>query len=270
MATQNICFYNKYGFCKYLETCRKYHENKKCENSYCEIRDCPLRHPKVCKFYRDFGFCKFSEWCKFSHEVKRNIFIENVEVKNLEEKLKNVELELEKNSAKITKLENEIKDMHLKMSEKDLTVSKINKKFNTLKEKVTILFDMEPRLDVIEKKVETIVNESVKTTREAADYKTQQNEKAENTREIKCDQCDFVAKNKFGLKIHVHKKHSTARFKCDTCDFSCESHSELVEHNDRYYYSHRRILNKENEKLILDEFQQLDEDGFLIHRKLDW
>ena len=64
-------------------------------------------------------------------------------------------MELEKSSEKISKLENEIKDMHLKMSEKDLTVSKINKKFNTLKEKVTILFDMEARLESIEKKVET-------------------------------------------------------------------------------------------------------------------
>ena len=68
-------------------------------------------------------------------------------------------------------------------------------------------------------------------------------------RTCKCNQLDFVAKNG---------------------DFTCESHSELVNHNDRYYHSHRRTLNKENEKLILDEFQQLDDAGFLIHRKLDW
>ena len=165
---------------------------------------------------------------------------------------------------KMSKLENEMKNISLKMSEKDLTVSKINKKYNTLKEKVTIIFDMEPRLEIVEKKVDKIVNEPVQT-KKAAD-----NKDAENVGEIKCNQCDFVAKNKFGLKIHIHKKHSTAKFKCDTCDFTCESHSELVNHNDRYYHSHRRTLNKENEKLILDEFQQLDEDGFLIHRKLDW
>ena len=28
------------------------------------------------------------------------------------------------------------------------------------------------------------------------------------TGEVKCDLCDFLAKNKFGLKIHFHKKHS--------------------------------------------------------------
>ena len=41
-------------------------------------------------------------------------------------------------------------------------------------------------------------------------------------------------------------------------------------HNDKYYYSHRITLNKEHEKDILDEFVQLDHDGFIIHRKLDW
>ena len=73
-----------------------------------------------------------------------------------------------------------------------------------------------------------------------------------------------------GLKIHFHTKHSSAKFKCFTCDFTCETYSELMEHNDIYYYSHRITLNKENEKEILEEFQRLDEDGFLIHRKLDW
>ena len=71
-------------------------------------------------------------------------------------------------------------------------------------------------------------------------------------------------------KIHFHKKYSSVTFKCFTCYFTCETYSELVEHNDIYYYSHRQKLNKEYEKEILDEFQRLDEDGFLIHRKLDW
>ena len=46
-----------------------------------------------------------------------------------------------------------------------------------------------------------------------------------------------------------------------------ETHGELVNHNDKYYYSHRITLNKDYEKHILDEFQRLDEDGFFIHRK---
>ena len=270
MAAQNICFYNKYGFCKYLEKCRKYHENEKCENQNCEIRECPLRHPKICKFYRDFGFCKFSEWCKFSHKINRDNSKQNDEIKHVEEKLQIVETELKRNSEKVAKLEAEIQDMHLKIREKDETVSKINKKFNFLKEKVTLLFDLEAKFDTLEKKVENILEASVQIKETSTDSKTQSIDKSENSSgnsaEIKCTLCEFVSKNKFGLKIHFHKKHSTAKFRCFTCDFTCENHSDLVDHNDKYYYSHRITLNKDYEKNILDEFQQLDEDGFLIHR----
>ena len=47
MATQNVCFYNKHGFCKYSDKCRNYHENKKCEKTKCEIKKCTLRHPQI-------------------------------------------------------------------------------------------------------------------------------------------------------------------------------------------------------------------------------
>ena len=270
MATQNICFFNKYGFCKYMETCRKYHESKKCENSVCEIKDCPLRHPIICKYFKDFGYCKFNEWCKFSHDVKRDVSKENDEIKNLEEKLTIVETDLKRKSEKISKLEEDIKEIKYKVSEKDHTVSKINQKFNFLKEKVTLLFDMEAKIDNIEKQVEKTVIEPVQTSDIASQTEGKTENFNGNSGEVKCNLCDFVAKNKFGLKIHFHKKHSTAKFKCFTCDFTCETHSELVDHNDRYYYSHRITLNKDYEKHILYEFQQLDEDGYLVHRKLDW
>ena len=305
MAAHNICFYNKYGFCKYLETCRKHHENKKCDKINCEIRECHLRHPKVCKFFRDLGFCKFSEWCKFSHNIDKPNSIKNDKIKKLEEKvktvedaleknsekihelnslkndeikkfedkLKSVEDALEKNSEKIQKFEAEIKDMEVKITNKDQTLSKINKKYNLLKEKVTLVFDLEGKVDTLEKHVEKISNEPVKANENPPISKTNQKSSDNatgNLEEIKCNVCEFVAKNKFGLKIHCHKKHSTATFNCFTCDFTCETHSELVNHNDKYYYSHRITLNKDYEKHILDEFQRLDEDGFLIHRKLDW
>ena len=113
---------------------------------------------------------------------------------------------------------------------------------------------------------------SVNTSENVADSQTRQrvgSELAWDTGEIKCDLCEFGTKNKFGLKIPFLKKHSTAKFKCLTCDFTSMSHSELVEHNDRCYYYHRITLIKDHEKQIFDEFQQLDEEGFIPHRKLD-
>ena len=94
--------------------------------------------------------------------------------------------------------------------------------------------------------------------------------KAKNISKLLTPNCIWFCYYKFGLKIHFHKKHSSAKFKCFTCDFTCENYSDLDEHNNKYYYSHRVILNKYHEKYILDEFQKLDQDGFLIHRTLDW
>ena len=126
--------------------------------------------------------------------------------------------------------------------------------------------DLEEKIDTLEKKVEEKISHPVRINKE----NEKEGNNFPNTPEIKCNLCDFVAKNKFGLKIHFHKKHSTAKFRCFTCDFTCESHSDLVAHNDKYYYSHRQTLNKDHEKDILDEFQQLDQDGFIPYRKLDW
>ena len=116
-----------------------------CEKLNCEIKICNLRHPKVCRFFRDLGVCKFSEWCKFSHKVS-NKAVKNDKVKKLEEKLKNVEVALEKkkedvlqleevkeklvtveakleeSNVKVLKLEAEIKDLHFKFSQKQQTL----------------------------------------------------------------------------------------------------------------------------------------------------
>ena len=168
-----------------MEKCRRYHENKKCEKLDCEIRDCPLRHPKVCRFFTDFRFCKFGEWCKFSHEVLRNASSSNEEIERLQNKLMAVENDLKKNSEKVLKLENEIKDIKHKLSEKEQTVSKVNKKFNFLKEKVTLLFHLEAKFDDLEKKFEKISDEAAKVN--SKDLVSQTSHKAENTGEIKGD-----------------------------------------------------------------------------------
>ena len=67
-AAQIVCSFNKFGYCKFRNNCRKMHVNEHCENELCEIRTCRLRHPKPCRYFRDFRRCKFSN-CKFKHIV---------------------------------------------------------------------------------------------------------------------------------------------------------------------------------------------------------
>ena len=97
------------------------------------------------------------------------------------------------------------------------------------------------------------------------------NEKeVERSEELKsCDQCEFETNSDQDLQDHQRRNHKK-KFKCFTCDFSSETKVELTKHNDIYWYSHRMCLNRNHKKYILEEFEQLKEDGFIVHIKLDW
>ena len=106
MATQTVCGFNKFGFCKYQEKCRKFHEKNICKNQKCEVKKCLLRHPKICKFLRDYGYCKFGEWCFFSHkpfEIKNNI--EKKEFEELKENIDKIDKEIKSKDEVIKSLE---------------------------------------------------------------------------------------------------------------------------------------------------------------------
>ena len=103
MATQNVCRYFKFGFCRYMDKCRFKHVKELCENHDCEVISCSLRHPKICRFYRDYNRCKFGEWCYFKHVEK----IENS--KEIFDKLKALEKLVEEKDSLITILANKIK-----------------------------------------------------------------------------------------------------------------------------------------------------------------
>ena len=71
MAAENLCLYNKFGFCKFRDTCKFRHVQEKCENSDCEVNNCQRRHPKECRYWRDFNRCKFGDYCLYKHETSR-------------------------------------------------------------------------------------------------------------------------------------------------------------------------------------------------------
>ena len=49
--TAEICMFNKFGFCKIGENCRKIHLVEICLKDVCEARKCDKRHPRPCKFF---------------------------------------------------------------------------------------------------------------------------------------------------------------------------------------------------------------------------
>ena len=84
-----------------------------------------------------------------------------------------------------------------------------------------------------------------------------------------CDQCEFKTNSDEDLREHERRSHKK-KFKYFTCDLSSKTKVELTAHNDKYWYSHRMCLNRNHKKYILEEFEQLKEDGFTVHIKLDW
>ena len=66
MAAQNVCKFNKFGYCRYKDMCRNLHVNESCENSSCDINSCNRRHPRECKYFRKYNRCKFTP-CKYNH-----------------------------------------------------------------------------------------------------------------------------------------------------------------------------------------------------------
>ena len=76
--------------------------------------------------------------------------------------------------------------------------------------------------------------------------------------EIKCSNCDFVAKNENSLKVHMKAKHTEPqKFTCKPCDFSCATKSELTAHNDVYWDSHRMCFYPVKKKYYLAEIDQM-------------
>ena len=115
-----VCIYQKYGFCKYKSNCLKRHLDKECKdlNNCKSKKSCNKRHPKLCKRYLQQNNCSLGDTCEYLHKEK--------EINQEEEKLKCRIEELEqvvkeKSAAErkmehaVTKLEKVVKAMTCKV-----------------------------------------------------------------------------------------------------------------------------------------------------------
>jgi hypothetical protein len=225
MATQSVCVFNKYGFCKYLETCRNYHEKKICEISQCEVRKCPLRHPKICKFYRDNGYCKFGEFCYFSHKTKMNI--ENYRKENEEILSKLAEVDrslkaLEEKERETKAIIENLKAVNEQSESQNKMYENLMKRFNEMEVK---LAERDIQIDNLLEKVQNFEQSQTNLNEESGSYN--------------CNKCDFKTYHKKGLKIHRRKKHGSTT--CELCDNIFDSVRELKIHT--YTHSFTNINN---------------------------
>ena len=114
MASQKVCHYEKYGYCKMKDDCLYFHPKELCEKEQCDVKSCRQRHPQICKFFA-LGACKFLDTCKFDHSRIEDNNECKLKLKKLEEKIdtleklsKNQEMVIEELKERIKKLDSEM------------------------------------------------------------------------------------------------------------------------------------------------------------------
>ena len=80
--------YDKFGFCRYRNECKKKHFKSECEYlDGCKTpKSCQKRHPKRCRKY-DSGHCRFESDCSYKHLKPKT----NEEHQQLKEKVEALE-----------------------------------------------------------------------------------------------------------------------------------------------------------------------------------
>ena len=221
MAVEIICNYNKFGFCKFGENCRKQHVNEICEEMSCDVRSCVQRHPRECKFYKEYQRCKFGEWCHFAHIHK-------------ETEMQRITLENENMQRKLSELEN-------KMLDKDKVIEYILEKLRKMEEKAEKKEKKEKNYEQIDKHELTFYNPFLEVSKDESDCieDIDYHESDSNVtniepevQKLKCDLCSFETTYSSGLKTHVTKMHQEKNHYhyCERCEKSFENKKKLKEH----------------------------------------
>ena len=168
MATQNVCKFNKFGYCKYKELCRNLHVNEKCEIVSCDLSTCMLRHPKLCKYFAQYKQCKFHP-CRFEH-VEMETDLEKLQLDNQKtsEKVSNLEQILKEKEH----LENDIKNCDERIVQFEEVIKKLEK----------TIHDRNESLNEILKKEETNVLRKRNILQRIEDLEKKNSEKDEKIR----------------------------------------------------------------------------------------
>ena len=237
MAAPTLCLYNKFGYCKFSERCRKHHIYEICENTSCSISECRLRHPKICRYFDNFGRCKFSP-CAFKHETRTSI--PSNEQTTVTENYKFLENEIKEKNRQIDELSTKICNLETKISDIENNIGVLS----TIQEKIKEFDELFVKIcDGLDKTMESFgerfkdfavniddlaveLNDDIgNLTIENVDVPLDQTFKNPFLG-FKCDFCDFSAKSERGLKTHKTRKH----INCEWCDLICNDESEMKKH----------------------------------------
>ena len=116
MVDEFHCYFSKYGFCRFRETCKRKHYNEICnDSSGCQqIKTCQRRHPKPCKRFAS-GSCRFGTECAYNHQSVPII----KEICEHTEKIDILEKIVWEITLKFNKFDQELKDLKKQINHQD-------------------------------------------------------------------------------------------------------------------------------------------------------
>ena len=274
---EEICQYNKYGFCKYRDGCKKKHVTLECEDPDCMIsKNCKQRHPKPCRKY-NLGKCRFENECAYKHikphinqdheQLKENIKVLEKAVEELSktnkdnEQLNDKVLVLEKvlhaMTRKVLNLETELKDIKKKSiigdANKDPNYEHVKGKKSETKSEVS-----EDNLS------DNFNHKDMKGTTSTPKGKNDNDDKQDiKDEKLSCKECDYVCKKEKTLKNHMLTKHDVHQ--CKECMEKLPNFMQLLKHIAKHHSddeSETKVIQLEEEaveKKVHKEDEQLEE-----------
>ena len=214
MANENVCLFNKFGHCKYRETCRLRHFEEKCENKFCEIENCPLRHPKNCRYFQQFRRCKFGDYCSFAHKIedfgRKDETLEN-EVKTCAAKIDAIEKVLEKKSCDTGRMLDVLEHQNVVIAALKESLIDSNLKLTNMEEKIDMLSTNVAKLEEnaggFEIPIDEITNENFSSEKNLGNKPFRQIKPAIENLKHPCNLCENIFETERGLKNHVRSNH---------------------------------------------------------------
>ena len=231
-----ICQRNKFGHCKFGNSCINIHLKETCENTNCRSYSCEKRHPKKCTWFNKYGRCKFSP-CSYRHDIQNSSFGNNSEIVDIKERLVKIEETLSNVTEQLRfqsdlpfecevcnhkvgtqkKLKQHIRKKHgdeadlNKRLEADLNETVEDE---TYKESLEKIVQLERFVVRLKEKVDLLEIDK-------AYYMEEWNEDSDLTDIIKrhtsltatCTKCGFDASNKATLKSHISSAHVHTNYK---------------------------------------------------------
>ena len=228
-----ICQFQKFGYCKFEEKCKRKHLKEVCDSlSRCQNKkECQKRHPKRCRRFDSESSCRFQEKCAYDHqaceidEEKKEL---KEKVKHLEEKV--VQLAKKVENGKVEQMEPVVKALTRKVLSLENEILEIKK--NKSRE---VLNDKENKTEKGIHKDNCLSNTISFDSKDIEDNSsTPKATKEKNIKVLKkdelltCFKCEYKCKKPSTLEKHRLAKHE--EHVCKECEKKFSSFMELLKH----------------------------------------